>query len=189
MANWPDGARVTILGFVPGVVADVQGTGTAGTPAGGILTVQSAGILARTAHLASNALPAAGAFTDVANAAFYPTGRFQIPATLRGMSFWTTYARGGAGGFPRLRLVWGNGTEEAQELLLGTTAPSSPLARQQVFLGELDMPPPAGAASLTYGPITAEVPPGATTVWVQAAEAGATATPGTIAVALSGVYR
>jgi hypothetical protein len=133
---------------------------------------------ARTVHLASAALPAAGAFTAQA--------AFAVSSGVGEIAFWVTYTRGAAGGFPIFHVLFGNGTEEGQDITVDATiVPTAPQGRQQFYMQELAGPIPAGAGAIDYV-IPVRIPRGATTVRMLAAEAGVVGTPGTIAIALAG---
>lgn len=140
--------------------------------------------IARASHSASAVLPALGAVTS-------PTA-YTIPNGVTELTFWINYQRDAAGadtGFPRARVVWGNGTESAADLLLVDTIDSisSPYARRLAYASEVDFPAPSSDAAVTYQ-YTVAVPKGATTVKLLLAEAGDTAAPGTASVFLSGGY-
>jgi hypothetical protein len=134
--------------------------------------------LARSVYLASQALPAAGAFVI--------PSQFTVPAGITEISFWVTYTRGAVGGFPYLQVLFGNGTEEGNDISIDqTVVVAQPLGTQNIYEQQLAGPIPATGAAITYV-IAVKVPRGATTIRMIAAEGGVTATPGTIAVALTG---
>lgn len=134
--------------------------------------------LARSVHLASQALPAAGAFTNQA--------AFTVPAGITEISFWVTYTRGAAGGFPYLQVLIGNGTEEGNDITIDQNiVVAQPLGTQNIYEQQLAGPIPASAAAITYV-VAVRVPRGATKIRLIAAEGGVPATPGTIAIALAG---
>jgi hypothetical protein len=134
--------------------------------------------VARSVHIASAALPAAGAFTS--QGAYTPAA-----GVARFVSFWITYTRGAAGGYPKFHLEWGNGTETALEVSFGEASAVQPYLQQNVYQGELLGPTPTDGNAISYV-LTVENTKGATQVRLLAAEAGITATPGTIAIAITG---
>lgn len=132
------------------------------------------------AHLASGALPAAGANTSQAAAPITPHHK--------AITVSTTYTRGAAGGFVRLTPMWTIGGAEVQgtvkdEMLDTSTAP---YGQQSIYQHQVNGPQPQSASALTF-PFTFEVPAGATAFRALAAEAGVTGTPGTCSIALSGL--
>ena len=136
--------------------------------------------VARVAHLASATLPAAGAYT--ANAV-YP-----IPDGVQFVKFYVTYTRGAAGGFAKAKLVTGNGTESGAEVTLDPTiAVTQPAGLQLAYSSEIEMPQPQDGNPRT-DVLTYAVRAGETTIALQLAEVGVTATPGTAAVALTAGY-
>ncbi len=133
----------------------------------------------RTVQLASQALPAAGAFTSQA-----------FTSLLEGakeVNYWITYTRGDAGGYPVIDVQWGNDTEESSELFLDESSfsPSQPLGNANVYIGRLLGPAPADANPVSYL-LSCIVPYGATKARLRVAEGGVVGTPGTIAVAFTG---
>jgi len=141
-------------------------------------TIVSGFELARTVHIASAVLPAAGAFTSQA--------AFAVPAGITEISFWVTYTRGAAGGFANLRVLIGNGTEEGLEIAIDQTiVVVQPIGTQNIYEQQLAGPIPATAAAITFV-IAVKVPRGATTIRMIAAEGGVVGAPGTLAIALTG---
>ncbi len=134
----------------------------------------------RVVHLASQSLPAAGGFTSQAP--------YDIPSGVSEIGFWVTYREVGSGGYPKFQVLFGNGTEEGQDISIdqSVTPQSFGQGDQQLYLQELLGPPPGQADSAIIYVITVRVPRGATTVRMRAAEVGNTALPGTIAIALTG---
>jgi len=134
--------------------------------------------LARTVYQPSIALPAAGAFLT--------PGQFTVPAGITEIAFWVTYTRGAAGGFPYLQVLFGNGTEEGNDISIDqTVVVVQPVGTQNIYDQQLAGPIPASAAAITYV-IAVKVPRGATRIRMIAAEGGVPGTPGTIAIALTG---
>jgi hypothetical protein len=133
----------------------------------------------RTVHIpAGTQLAAGGACTD------QPV--YSIPEGVRNVTFYITYTRGAAGGYPKFRLLWGNGVEETQETMVdmnfSVLSPST--VSQDMFLQNLTGPVPD-----TDDPVNSIlhvcVPGGATTVRLLACEEGAPANPGTVGVTLT----
>jgi len=134
--------------------------------------------IARTVHISSSPLPAAGAFTT--------QSAFTVPAGITEIAFWVTYTRGAVGGFPYLQVLFGNGTEEGHDISLDQIVTvAQPLGTQNVYEQQLAGPIPADGSPITYV-IAVHVPRGATTIRMLAAEGGVPGTPGTITIALTG---
>lgn len=132
----------------------------------------------RAVHLASQTLPGAGAFTAQA--------AFNVPSGVGEITFWVTYTRGAAGGFANLQILFGNGTEEGNDVVLNTAVTVvQPFGTQQIFEQIIEAPHPAAAGAINFV-VATRVPRGATTIRMLAAEAGVVGTPGTIAIALAG---
>lgn len=132
----------------------------------------------RTVYIASTPLPGGGAFTgDTA---------FAVPAGIRWITFWVTYTRGAAGGYPIFRIFHGNGVEEGNDIVIEQTAAVvQPIGNQSFYLQELSGPVPATNDPLVYV-IPVRVAVGSTFMRLRAAEAGVVGTPGTIAVTYAG---
>lgn len=148
--------------------------------------------VARTLHLGPNyALLAAGSVSLVAsykgNGA--STGAFPVPAGITHLVFWVTYTRSaGNPGAISLRPRASNGTEDApvgilEDALDVITNP--PFARQRIFSEELTPPAPSSDAAVTYPPIVVPVVPG-TSMWLQVAEIGDIAHPGSVTIYVTG---
>lgn len=183
----PTGAATSALqgGGLPAALGaggglKVDGSGTA-LPVSGTLTTTSTARIPRVAHLASAALPAAGAFTSQT--------AYAIPDGVRGVAFYVTYTRGAVGGYPKARLMIGNGKEEGPPLLLdGTITSSAPYGQRAAYIDEIKPgPTPADGSAITYV-IYWTVTAGETTIRLLLAEAGVTATPGTAAIGLTAQY-
>jgi hypothetical protein len=142
-----------------------------------IATAVGGTLVARTAHLASAALPAAGAFTAQT--------AYTIPEGIKRIAYLVTYTRGAAGGFVRLRLMWSDGTDEAREAVVDAAVTvAAPNGRQPVYLSELDGPVPADGSVIRWT-VEATVPAGMLTGRLLAAEAGVVGTPGTASITLT----
>lgn len=191
------GAMTIIYGSVRaiGAAASNPGAGADGTRP---LTVDEEGSLyvrfaagaqagprvARVEHSASAVLPAYPTMTSPA--------AYTIPNGISEITFWIAYTRDPTGadtGFPRARVVWGNGTDSAADLVLTDTLDSVEgiYARRLAYAGEVDFPAPDSDAAVAFQ-YTVSVPKGATTAKLLLAEAGDTAKPGTAAVFLTGGY-
>ncbi len=133
--------------------------------------------ISRIVHISPITLPAAGAFTNQTS--------FGIPTLTRNITFYITYARGFAGGFPTFKLLWGNGTEESQEALVDLEFNlSSPSASQPMYLQQLDGPAPSDNNPISYT-LETSIPGGVKTVRLVASEKGVPGTPGTIGITLT----
>jgi hypothetical protein len=145
-----------------------------------IISSESSGFLiGRSTHLVSQVLPPAGAFTNQAFSA--------VPSGTKSITFWVTYTRGAVGGFPAFRAQWSNGTETATEAVedLGSLVVAQPFADVSFYEQTLLGPIPADGNPITY-PLVFSIPDNTTSVRLIAAERGVTATPGTVAIALTG---
>ena len=135
--------------------------------------------IARTAHLASATLPAAGAFTSQTP--------YTIPEGVVSITAYVTYTRGATGGQVKLRPQWANGTETAYETAVSGSAASGGTLRNQTELRELLGPIVDTAGAVTFL-VSFEVPAGCTTFALYAAESGVTSTPGTCAITHTARY-
>ncbi len=133
--------------------------------------------ISRAIHLDKQFLPPSGNFTNQAP--------YVIPAGIRHVTFYITYTYGAPGGYALLRLIWGNGTEEAQQTLIDTDITIvQPNSLQNTLLQDLEGPIPSTTAPVSFM-IEASVPGGATTVRLIAAEGGIPGAPGTIGITLT----
>ena len=136
--------------------------------------------LPRTVHLAAQALPAAGAFT---------AQDFQVlPPGTRELIYWITYTRvPGTTGAPVFDAQWSDDVDESSELILdeGSFVAAAPLGTVNVYMARILGPVPADDNPVSYV-LSYIVPYGATKFRLLCAEIGAVATPGTIAVAVTG---
>jgi hypothetical protein len=131
--------------------------------------------VARTAHLASAALPAAGAFTSQT--------AYAVPEGVVGITAYVTYTRGTTGGTVLLRPEYGNGTETARESIAISSTASSENIRDTLGFREFVSPSADSIFAIEF-----DVPAGCTTFRLLAAELGVTATPGTCAITLTAKY-
>lgn len=131
--------------------------------------------VARTAHLASATLPAAGAFTAQT--------AYTVPEGVIGITAYVTYTRGTTNGTVLLRPEWGNGTETAREAIVTVSTASSENQRDTVAYREFV----SQSVDTTFA-LEFVVPAGTTTFRLLAAELGVTATPGTCQITLTAKY-
>lgn len=129
-----------------------------------------------TPHITSSTLPAAGAFTSQSLAAI-PEGHTRV-------TYVVTYTRGADGGFPLLRVKWGNGSDIFHSIVtVKQSVPVGAFARRTILLEELQGPAPVDGTPITFE-IPMRVPTGATTCQLIAAEGGVVGTPGNIEISL-----
>lgn len=146
----------------------------------GAVPTKVAARVARAAFMASAALPAAGAYTT--------TTAYAIPDGVQRVTFYCTYTRGAAGGFPKFRCDVGNGNETASVVTVDPSiAVTQPKGLQLAYISEINGPEPQDASAVVFA-LTYSVAAGETTIALQAAELGITATPGTLAIALTAGY-
>lgn len=134
----------------------------------------------RIVHIASSALPAAGAFTS--------QGFQNVPKGTLRITYWVTYTRGGAGGYPVFHHEYSNGIDVAREIIqddssLDMTSP--PNGRVDLGLEELKGPVPADDTAIKYALTFQQLPVATDRVRLLVAEAGAVGTPGTIQVVIT----
>jgi hypothetical protein len=128
-------------------------------------------------HLASSALPGAGAFTV--------QGFTDIEEGITEASFVVTYTRGAAGGFPILRPQWTDGSKTISPTTVNKTPESvNGYARRRLFLEELRGIAPDDANPLSFD-VSFGVPRTATGVRLLAAEGGVVGLPGTIEISIA----
>lgn len=132
----------------------------------------------RVVHLPVQTLPISGAWTNQAV--------YAIPERIRQMTFYVTYTRGAAGGYPHFKLLWGNGVEETQETMIDMNYEVLPTstAVQNMYLQNLDGPIPNTDAPVN-SILHVCVPGGATTVRLLAAEEGQPGAPGSAGITLT----
>ena len=133
----------------------------------------------RTAHLNSATLPAAGAYTSQT--------AYTVPEGVVSITAYVVYTRGAAGGQVVLRPQWSNGTETAYETAVSSSVATGGTLRNQIELREILSPVVNTASAVTFA-ISFDVPAGATTFNLLAAEVGVTGTPGTCAITLTARY-
>lgn len=132
----------------------------------------------RATHIASAALPAAGAFTAQAMES--------LPAGAKQLHMLVTYTRGAVGGYPVFRMQWGTDedtTDGYHELIrdLSQFVGSGAVGQAPTYIEEIPGPIPDNASALKYV-LSFNVPYGATKFRLIGAEEGVTGTPGTVAV-------
>lgn len=130
--------------------------------------------------LASQALPAAGAF--VAGTATLALGTKRV-------TFWVTYDRGAAGGFPVIRIsTRATAAQSFHRVLimdLSSFLATAPEGEINVYLEGLLGPAPATDDPIRYD-VTVVLPANASEFQFEIAERGVTATPGTVVVGWTG---
>lgn len=125
-------------------------------------------------HLASGALPAAGAFTS--------QGFTTVEEGITEVSFVVTYTRGAAGGYPVLRPQWTEGSKTISPTTVDRTPESANgYARRRLYLEELQGIAPDDANPISFD-VSFGVPRTATGVRLLVAEGGVVGTPGTIEI-------
>jgi hypothetical protein len=133
----------------------------------------------RTVVLVSQVLPLSGAFTNQPPFAFSPA--------IRHMTFYIKYVHGIQGGFPVLRLMWGNGVEEIASTVVNAAFSSfdGQVSAQEMRISDLLGPIP-GNDNPEYFMLETSVPGGSTTVRLLVAEGGQIGVPGTAEITLTG---
>lgn len=140
----------------------------------------------RTIHLASAALPAAGAFTS--------QDFFDLPIGIESLIYYITYTRGAVGGRPLFRTEWGNvltdpgGGEETRDIIIdGATGITiaTPNARFDFLQSEPRGPIPADGAAIDYILRCGNITGGYRKTRLLMAEIGVAATPGTAQITLT----
>lgn len=142
-------------------------------------------------HIASVALPAAGAWKTDAVASGIP-GTWREHSGARFIVALVTYTKGGAGGYPKIRPVWTHNALADDTAFLardttndGTATASAPNITIDNYLTVFAL---KGLTDGTAEKVAVQllVPPGANSVKIECAEVGATGTPGTIIVHIDG---
>jgi hypothetical protein len=133
----------------------------------------------RTVVLGSQVLPMSGAFTNQPAYAF--------ASAIRHMTFYIKYTHGVSGGFPVLRLMWGNGFEEIASTSINASFSSfdGRIAAQEMRISDLLGPIP-NSDDPEYFMLETSVPGGSTTVRLLMAEGGQIGVPGTAEITLTG---
>lgn len=143
-------------------------------------------------HIASRALEAAGAWYTAASPSGLP-GTWRENRGAKYVSVLVTYTAGGSGGYPKIRPVWTHvaAADGSTQFLArdttndGSASASAPNITVSNYLSVFAL------KSLTDGSaekvnVMLLVPPDAVAVKIEAAEVGATGTPGTIVVHVDG---
>lgn len=133
----------------------------------------------RTVVLGSQVLPLGGLFTDQAP--------FVFSTAIRHLTFYIKYTHGVTGGFPVLRLMWGNGVEEIASTIINQSFIQFDgfLATNQMRVSDLLGPIPEGDAPISFM-LESSVPGGSTMVRLLVAEGGQIGVPGTVEITLTG---
>ncbi len=136
-------------------------------------------VIPRTVVLGRTVLPPGGAFTHQTP--------FAVPSGIRRVSFYVSYTRVVSGGFPVVRLMWGNGVEETQSSIINSVFASfnSTFATNQVRLNDLIGPSPESDDPISFM-LESTVPGGSSTVRLLIAEGGQIGLPGTAEISLTG---
>lgn len=136
-------------------------------------------VIPRTVVLGSQVLPVGGAFTNQAAYAF--------SSAIRHMTFYIRYTQGLTGGFPVLRLMWGNGFEEIASTSINASFSSfdGRVAAQEMRISDLLGPVP-NSDEPEFFMLETSVPGGSTTVRLLMAEGGQIGVPGTAEITLTG---
>jgi hypothetical protein len=129
-------------------------------------------------YLASAALPAAGAYTA--------PQAMGVPVGTKRVTFWITYTRGAAGGYPVFKPQFlGNGVGIQMSgntmLDLSSFAAAAPLGAVNFYVEQLKGPAPSDGNALSYQ-LTFELPAFTVGCELLAAEEGVVGTPGTIEI-------
>lgn len=159
---------------VPPVVAVSVPSGTTPEPQNFVIDA--------TPYLASQELPAAGAFTTTQTKA--------VPLGTKRVTFWVTYTRGAAGGYPLFRPYFFGGSGGTVQgrlavLDLSSFAAAAPEGTTNFYLETLRGPAPADDLAIRFQ-LTFELPAYASFIDLFCAEGGAVGTPGTIEVDYTG---
>jgi hypothetical protein len=136
----------------------------------------------RFSHRDSAALPGAGAYTT---AQAWHTLEDQ---SVTEVTFYLTYTRGAAGGYPQFRVELGNGTESGVEQVIAESPTIvGAVATRSIYDETLDVQAlhPSDANAVTR-PVTLQIPRGTKKIRLLAAEVGVVGTPGTCAITVVG---
>lgn len=131
----------------------------------------------RVIHLSSQNLPVGGAFTNQA--------QYIIPSRIRLVTFYIKYRRSAPGGYASFKLLWGNGTEEAQSTLInGNFANNGQDSQQNMYMNVYNGPAPLTDDFITFS-IETIVPGGSKTVRLLSSEVGLPMNPGIVEITLT----
>ena len=131
----------------------------------------------RTIHLPYGRLPSTGEFTSQT--------KYLIPEGVHKIAFYITYAYGAPGGYVLLKILWGNGTEETPQTLVDFDITIiQPNSLQNMLVQNLEGPIPQNVDPISFL-VEANVPGGATTVRLIAAEGGIPGIPGCLGITLT----
>ncbi len=153
------------------------------SPPPSVIVVKECGngseVLPRTVVLISQTLPLAGAFTS--------QPAFAFPVGIRHMAFYIKYARGATGGYPVLRLMWGNGVEEIASTIINSSFTSfeDRVSSQEMRISDLLGPVP-NSDDPEFFMLETSVPGGSITVRLLIAEGGQPGLPGTAEISVTG---
>lgn len=148
----------------------------------GTTPIASNFVFGPTQYLASQALPAAGAFTALQTKA--------VPLGAKRVTYFVSYSRGAAGGYPIFRpysFAGSGGTVQGRSVVLDLSsfAAVGQEGATKFYVEELKGPPPDADGPLLYK-LTFLLEPYTTFIDLQVAEGGAPGTPGTIAINFTG---
>jgi hypothetical protein len=145
------------------------------------------------AHIASRVLEAAGAYYTSATPQVLRGSWGENRGDVAKLAILVTYTRGGAAGYPKLRIVWTHAlastpatTITARDTTNNAITTSSGAAQIDNLRTEILMKGFSDLAAIDYDVVKIDVPPGATHIKVECAEVGNTGAPGTIVVDIDG---
>lgn len=131
----------------------------------------------RIVHLSEQNLPTGGGFTN--------QPAYNIPSRVRLITLYIRYRRNLAGGRASFKLLWGNGTEEAQSTLIDSAfSDVSATSSQNMFLNVYNGPSPSDDSFITFS-VETVVPGGSKTVRLLASELGQPMMPGIVEITLT----
>lgn len=169
----------------PAVTGSVVGTIT--SVASGTTTAVTNPRVARAVHMDNGSgglqpLSASGLYSNQA--------AYAVPDGARTIAFYVKYSFGGSGGYPKVKCLFGNGTEEgpAPTVDPSITAASTVNGQQNVYTSELLL---IGLTGLLTSSLVLpySVTPGYTTARLLIAENGNTSLPGSASIALTAGYQ
>ena len=143
-------------------------------------------------HIASTALPAAGAWKADATPASLP-GNWREGPGARYITAIATYTAGGSGGYPKIRPVWihaaattgGSDRRPRDTTTDGSATASAPNITVNNYATVVNLKGLTDGVS-EVNSLVLQVPPDAVAVKIECAEVGATGTPGTIIIDIDG---